>query len=136
MFSCEDDSLAGYFSVIIKPLDVFTETLSNSFRKRVAGFSKYNEGNRTYLTAAYLIAQLGKNFTDGTDKKISGDELLNEAWKVIQDAQYRIGGGVLFLEAEDNEHLLKFYQRNYFMPFNIRMSDSGKLIQLIRMVKQ
>ena len=79
VFSCEDDSLTGYFSVIIKPLDVFTETLSNSFRKRVAGFSKYNEGNRTYLTAAYLIAQLGKNFTDGTDKKISGDELLNEA---------------------------------------------------------
>ena len=34
----------------------------------------------TYTMSAYLIAQIGKNFTGGAEKKITGEELLELAW--------------------------------------------------------
>lgn len=44
--------------------------------------------------SAYLIAQLGQNYTDGKNKEITGAELLELAWSVIEDMQYR-GGGII-----------------------------------------
>ena len=58
--------------------------------------------------SAYLIAQLGKNYTDGRNKEITGTELLELAWSVIEDMQYRGGGMVVFLEANNEEKLLSF----------------------------
>ncbi len=64
--------------------------------------------------SAYLIAQLGKNFTNGSDKKITGEELLALAWDKIKEIQYLGGGVVTFLEAENEEKLLSFYRDNRF----------------------
>ena len=70
--------------------------------------------------SAYLIAQLGKNYTDGRNKEITGTELLELAWSVIEDMQYRGGGMVVFLEANNEEKLLSFYRDNKFRQFNFR----------------
>ena len=89
--------------------------------------------------SAYLIAQLGQNYTDGKNKEITGVELLELAWSVIEDMQYRGGGMVVFLEANNEEKLLSFYQDNNFRQFDTRMTASKEavpheLVQLLRLL--
>ena len=40
----------------------------------------------TYTMSAYLIAQLGKNYTNGANEKITGKELVELAWTVIEES--------------------------------------------------
>ena len=59
--------------------------------------SDFDSRTQTYTMSAYLIAQLGKNYTDGRNKEITGAELLELAWSVIEDMQSVYGrrsGGV------------------------------------------
>ena len=133
--SVEDLGLLGYFSIAVKPLTISADKISRTFAKRLERVSKLDEAAQTYTTAAYLIAQLGKNYTDGANEKISGDDLLDLAWNVVKDLQYAAGGIVAFVEAEEHEKLLDFYQRNHFWVSDKRLSDSGELVQLIRIIK-
>lgn len=87
----------------------------------------------------YLIAQLGKNHTDGVNSKITGKEFIELAWNVIEDAQYMLGGMVTFLEAENGEKLLTFYRGNRFSQFDTRQTTpdtdgSHELVQLLRLL--
>ena len=89
--------------------------------------------------SAYLIAQLGKNYTNGLEKRIKGDELLEIALGIVEGMQYMGGGMVVFLEANNENKLLEFYKRNNFQQFNIRCSKKNKeqeLVQLLKIVKQ
>ena len=86
-----------------------------------------------------MIAQLGKNYADGADKRITGKELVELAWTVIEGAQYMLGGMVVFLEAENEEKLLSFYRNNRFSQFDTRetISDTDEpheLVQLLRLI--
>ena len=88
--------------------------------------------------SAYLIAQLGKNYLDGRDKEITGKELIELAWIIIERTQYMLGGMVTFLVAENEEKLLAFYQANRFAQFDTGTA-SGKdeafeLVQLLRLL--
>lgn len=56
-----------------------------------------DEENGTYTLSAYLIAQLGKNFKDGANEKITGEQLLQAAVDTIKELQYMAGGMVIFL---------------------------------------
>ena len=84
-------------------------------KKKLLRISELYEKTDTYTMSAYLIAQLGKNYTNGRNKKITGKGLVELAWSVIEDAQYMLGGMVTFLEAENEEKLLSFYSGNCFM---------------------
>ena len=72
-----------------------------------------------------MIAQLGKNYTDGANERISGEHLLELALSVVEGLQYAAGGMVTFLEAEDKEKLLTFYQKNNFQRFSTRKADDA-----------
>ena len=135
ILSAENSNLLGYFSIAVKPLTISADKISRTFAKRLERVSKLDEAAQTYTTAAYLIAQLGKNYTDGANEKISGDDLLDLAWNVVKDLQYAAGGIVAFVEAEEHEKLLDFYQRNHFWVSDKRSSESGDLVQLIRIIK-
>ncbi|MCM1134086.1 MAG: hypothetical protein NC400_00790 [Clostridium sp.] len=88
--------------------------------------------------SAYLIAQLGKNYTDGRNREITGKELVELAWTVVEEGQYMYGGMVTFLEAGNNEKLLDFYRNNRFSQFDTRqtMADTEphELVQLLRLL--
>ena len=135
VFATDDAQLLGYFTLTIKPITVSGESFSSTVRRKLSRVSTLNEEDHTYSLAAYLIAQLGKNYTDGANEKISGDDLLDLAWNVVKDLQYAAGGIVAFVEAEEHEKLLDFYQRNHFWVSDKRSSDSGDLVQLIRIIK-
>ena len=101
--------------------------------------SDFDSRTQTYTMSAYLIAQLGKNYTDGRNKEITGVELLELAWSVIEDMQYRGGGMVVFLEANNEEKLLSFYRDNKFRQFDTRLTASREtepheLVQLLRLL--
>ena len=137
--SVKDGGLLGYFTLALKPLTVRGETVSNTTKKKLLRVSELDEKSDTYTMAAYLIAQLGKNYTDGRDKEITGAELLELAWSVIEDMQYMGGGIVVFLEANNEEKLLSFYRDNKFRQFDTRLTASKEaepheLVQLLRLL--
>lgn len=136
VFSNEDAELIGYFTITIKPISLCAENFSNTMRRRIARVSEVNENNDTYTLSAYLIAQLGKNFSDHLNERITGKELLQIAVDTIKGIQYRVGGMVIFLEAEDNEKLIRFYEEeNGFKRFSIRDFHEGyTLIQLLKVM--
>ena len=112
VFSTEDAELLGYFAITIKPITVNSEPFSNTTRRKLARVSELNEQNHTYNLAAYLIAQLGKNYQNGANERITGEELLELAIQQVQQMQYLAGGMVVFLEANNEEKLLEFYHNN------------------------
>ena len=114
VFDISSMVLVGYFTLALKPLTVRGETVSNTVKKKLLRVSEWDEKSDTYTMSAYLIAQLGKNFTNGADQKITGEELLALAWNKIKEIQYLGGDVVTFLEAENEEKLLSFYRDNRF----------------------
>ncbi len=139
VFSVESKELLGYFTLALKPLTVRGEMVSNTTKRKLLRISELDEKSDTYTMAAYLIAQIGKNYTNGREKKITGKELIELAWMVIEEAQYLLGGMVTFLEAENEEKLLFFYRNNHFSKFDTRQTASGidephELVQLLRLL--
>jgi len=89
--------------------------------------------------SAYLIAQLGKNFAEGRNNRITGAEMLELAWSVIEEMQYMGGGMVVFLETNNDDKLLKYYNNNRFSQFDTRQTtskeqESHELVQLLRLL--
>ena len=139
VFATDDAQLLGYFALTIKPITVSNESFSNTARKKLSRVSTLNEKEHTYSLAAYLIAQLGKNYADEANTRITGAELLALAMSQIEQLQYQVGGMVVFLEANDEEKLLSFYRDNRFLPFDKRISEKenrepNELVQLLRLL--
>ena len=139
VFDVGSMELVGYFTIALKPLTVRGETVSNTVKKKLMRVSELDEQSQTYTMSAYLIAQLGKNFKNGAEKKITGEELLELAWDIVEKMQYMGGGMVTFLEAENSERLLSFYQANRFQTFDTRQTatdseESHELVQLLRLL--
>ena len=87
VFDISSMVLVGYFTLALKPLTVRGETVSNTVKRKLLRVSELDEISDTYTMSAYLIAQLGKNFTNGEEKKITGEELLVLAWDKIKEIQ-------------------------------------------------
>lgn len=139
VFATDDAQLLGYFALTIKPITVSGEPFSNTVRRKLSRVSTLNEEEHTYSLAAYLIAQLGKNYADGANERITGAELLALAVNQIELLQYQAGGMVIFLEANNEEKLISFYGNNRFQPFDRRTTERKdkepyELIQLLRLL--
>ncbi len=132
----EETRLLGYFTLAHKNLYVNSEQLSQTRKRRLRTFAGPDDGAGLFNVSAFLIAQLGRNFAIPPEMGIKGDVLLHMAMTKLQEAQGIVGGGVVFLECEDEEKLLAFYQRepNCFIPIGQRIaqSDGTKYWQLIR----
>ncbi len=139
VFSVADGKLLGYFTLALKPLTVRGETVSNTVKRQLLRISELDKKSDTYTMSAYLIAQLGKNYSENDGKMITGAELLELAWDKIKATQYMFGGMVTFLEAENEEKLLSFYRNNRFSQFDTRQTisdtdEAHELVQLLRLL--
>ncbi len=68
-------------------------------------------------------------------KRIMGNELIGYANDIMADIQHRIGGGIIYLDCEDKQHLKNFYiERNHYKIFGERISNSDNIryLQMIR----
>ena len=139
VFFVADGKLLGYFTLALKPLTVRGETVSNTVKRKLLRVSELDKKSDTYTMSAYLIAQLGKNYSEKDGKMITGAELLGLAWDKIKATQYMFVGMVTFLEAENEEKLLSFYRESRFSQFDTRQTtsdtdESHELIQLLRLL--
>lgn len=140
VLSPEDGQFIGYFTITIKPILVNVDNFSNTVKRKIARVSEQDEDSGNYSLSAYLIAQLGKNYNNGANERISGEQLLSLALEKVKELQYMAGGMVVFLEAENNEKLMEFYEhKNGFKRFNTKEVQSGAedahtLIQLLKVM--
>lgn len=124
VFNAADASIAGYFSLAVKPISVNAANISRTMAKKLARVSTLDEDTGFYTTAAYLIAQLGKNYSLPREKRIDGSVLLGFALETIRGMKYSVGGVMEFLECEDNKFLMDFYNQNKFKMFDVRITTS------------
>ena len=135
--------LVGYYSLTNKVITVKKSKISATSARKIAKFGTFNDQTHSYIVPAPLIAQIGKNFTNGYNKLISGDILLSLACAKVKQVQLDIGGKIVYLECEDKLKLIDFYSRNGFCNFGKRMLDkdehdllSGEyLIQMMKCLK-
>ena len=138
VFSAEDMDLVGYFAITMKPVVIQADEMSNATKRKLGRLSRYDEKTNGYTVAAYLIAQLGKNYSSNIKQRITGKSLMALALQELQKIQYSLGGLVVYLECEDKVALLQFYQeQNGFLRFGERITENPgetephRLIQLM-----
>lgn len=108
VFSNKNAELLGYFTITVKPITINASEFSNHMKRKLQRVGEYDKVRRTYNMAAYLIAQLGKNYYRSANEFITGKELLDLAIEQVKELQYQAGGIVVFLESEDREKLKNF----------------------------
>lgn len=136
--------LVGYFALANKVICVPGSGLSSTLRKRINKFSTYDLNMKKYILSAPLIAQLGKNYTNGYNTLITGDQLLEEACEKIGRIQFEMGGRFAYLECEDKPKLVEFYERNGFCYFDRRKLDRDEtdkldgeyLLQMLKYIRK
>ena len=125
----EEWVLVGYYTLANKYISIKDKTkgLSKTMKKRIAKFAVHDSLTKAYHITAPLIAQIGKNFTNGYNKLISGDELLKLACDKIHGIQSDLGGKIVYLECEDKPCLIEFYDRNGFCEFDTLALDTDEI---------
>ncbi|MCD7805982.1 MAG: hypothetical protein LUH19_01420 [Lachnospiraceae bacterium] len=104
--------------------------------RKLERHAKFDPAVNAYNASAFLLAQFGKNYSLPVAERMSGHSLMRQTLLKIEDIQRQIGGGVIFLEAEEHRELLDFYSENAFAPFAERYSDVDdiKYIQMLRLL--
>lgn len=136
-----DRELVGYYTISHKSILVSKDNVSKRLYRGLSEFGEYDSFSKCRRLPAILIGQLGKNFADGNDTLITGDELLHMALERIKNIQYEIGGRYTYLECEDRPQLINFYESNGFSKFGKRYLDNDEtdingsyLIQLLKKI--
>ena len=133
----EQMQLAAIFALTHKAIQIGNEGISKTARKKIQRYSQLDESTGAYFVSAFLIAQFGKN-SNYKGENITGNFLMSITEDVLEDAQRIVGGGIVYLECEENEKLLNFYQNedNGYRIFDDRYSliDNTKYIQLFKLI--
>lgn len=126
--------ILGYFTLTHKSVILNSDRLSRTFQKKLARYSRLDRDTGNYVVSAFLLAQLGKNYAVEVNEHISGKQMMKLVNDILLDIQRRIGGGVLYLDCEDNPKLKNFYAGENFKEFADRFSseDERKYIQFMR----
>lgn len=135
-----EDVIVGYFAIANKSTTIKKTVLSNTKRKSLLKYAKYDSESKGYNIALPLIGQIGKNYSRGYNDLISGDILLKLACDKIKSIQNLIGGRHVFLECQDNIKIREFYESNGFVCFgkrNLERDEREKnggeyLLQMVR----
>ena len=127
----DESYLVGFFALANKVLVVREAEVSKSLFKRTRRFGLYDESSHSVSIAVPLVAQLGKNYAEGHDLLISGNDLLEVACSTVSAIQRDLSGRLLYLECEDSPALVSFYESNGFKRINPSRS-AGELLQYIR----
>lgn len=130
-------NILGIFALAHKSILIPYSVLSKTAEKKIKRYAREDQYYQAYDISAFLIAQLSKNYAIENGNSIDGLALIDTAIDVLKEAQYLIGGGVIYLECEDKEKLLNFYQCEQlrFKKYSKRVSDNTGLeyIQLLKL---
>lgn len=130
-----DATLLGYFTLAHKTIEIFNySTLSNTTKRKLSLYANCEIDSSCYTISAFLLAQIGKNNSVENGRRINGNILMETVIDILLDIQHRIGGGIIFLDCEDNEKLRKYYEQNRYKIFGERNEQvTGiKYLQMMR----
>lgn len=141
--SQDEKKLIGYYTIAMKHFTLSKGDVSSKIFSKVKQYGSYDFQSGKYIISAPLIAQLGKNFINGNDTLIYGNEILKMAEDRILNLQSQMGGKFVYLECEDKLPLMEFYKTNGFVDFGKRNLDPDEvsvldgryLIQLLKYLK-
>ena len=130
----DNGNILGYFTLTHKSIIISGDNLSSTSKKKLARYSRMDAATGNYMASAFLIAQFGKNYALPKSDRISGHDLMQLATDVLVSIQRQIGGGIVYLDCEDNKVLTSFYKSQNFKQFDDRFSpeDNQKYIQFMR----
>ena len=128
--------LVGIYTLSHKAIEITNSNISNTTRKKLLRYATLDKDTNKYNISAFLIAQFGKNNAVPEKYSITGNELMDLTFELLKHVQYCVGGGVVYLDCEDVEKVLDFYQSecNRFKIFGERESevDQKRYLQLLR----
>ncbi len=137
VFDDESGAILGYFTLAHKVLYVPTDGMSNTVKRRVERFGSFDKDTNSYLMSAFLLAQFGKNYTLPETERISGLALMECVDSILKKIQLQIGGGVVYLDSLNNEHLVHFYSDVCgYRKISERVSDTNdtKYLQYLKFI--
>ncbi len=129
--------MVGFFTLAHKVLNAPADGMSNNVKRRMDRYARLDKEKNSYLVSAFLSAQLGKNYALSEDEQITGTELMDCVDSILEDVQYRIGGGVVYLDSIDNKHLVHFYEDvSGYRKIAKRVSDTNetKYLQYLKLI--
>lgn len=135
VFDESDGQILGYFTLAHKALEIKNDNISNTTRRKLSTHARLDSDTNSFTASAFLLAQIGKNYGIDNGRRIAGNELIRYANDVMADIQRRIGGGIIYLDCEDKQHLKDFYiDKNHYKIFGERYSssDNTHYLQMIR----
>ncbi len=133
----ETGEILGFFTLAHKVLYVPAEGMSNNVKRRLERYGSFDKDTNSYLMSAFLLAQFGKNYALGEDDRIAGLALMECVDSILKKIQFQVGGGVVYLDSLDNEHLVHFYSDVCgYRKISERVSDSNntKYLQYLKFI--
>lgn len=131
------DKVYAIYAITHKVIEIDPKYLSKTKNKQIERFAEKDIKSGKYIVSAFLLAQFGKSL-DGEQENISGNAMMDTVISKLKEVQHEIGGGIVYLECEDNIKLLNFYQNdnNRFVLFGERFDASENVLykQLLRLV--
>lgn len=130
----EENDIVGAFALTHKAIEMNKEGISNTTKKNIEKYAKEDPDDHKYHISAFLIAQFARNFAF-EEKKIDGPTLMDLALDQLKAIRREIGGGVVYIDCEDEPKLLNFYQDKIgFRAFSDRFSEIDQILyhQLFR----
>lgn len=138
--------LVGYFAIAMKTINIYNfSKFSSNYKRKISSFCTYDAKLKQHVLPLHLIGQLGKNYNAPAEvlKLISRGELLDLAIDRVRYIQSLSSGRFVYLECEDVESLVRFYESKGFVVFDKRYLDKDEkslfdkkyLVQLIKFLK-
>ena len=122
----ETNLIVGYYTLVLKAYTVSGARLSSANRRLISRFAEEDAAGN-FHAAVYLIAQIGKNFANGS--QIEGDSLLGLALDEFRAVKARIGGKLVMVEREsDRPKLFSFYTKNGFKSWTSRTNEKDGMV--------
>ncbi len=127
-FGRSTKELVGYYAIAHKSITISRDMPSGNKMvskkwRDICKVANTRSSEDSCVLSAHLIGQLGKNYNNGNNLLISGDDLLGMALKKVLEVIKLAGGKVVYVECEDEKKLLDFYNRNKFEVFGKRRLD-------------
>jgi len=135
IFDENDGQILGYFTLAHKAIEIKNDNLSNTTQRKLSSHARLDPDTNSFTVSAFLLAQIGKNYGVDNGTRMTGKELIGYANDIITDIQHRIGGGIIYLDCEDKQHLKNFYiEQHHYKVFGERFSntDGIRYLQMVR----
>ena len=137
VFDVDTHSVLGFFTLAHKVLYVPADGMSNNVKRRLERYGSFDKDTNSYLMSAFLLAQFGKNYALNKDERIAGFDLMDCVNSTLRKIQFQVGGGVVYLDSLDNEHLVHFYSDVCgYRKISERVSDTNetKYLQYLKFI--